>query len=191
LRLIYGRIKTLTCVLHIPGLARNLIYVIKMDDAGVKTIFEKETYRMVRRVMVPLKGVRFGTLYKLQGITISDGCNSSIVPDIGFEEQRTPIVSRKKFMMWHQRLGHIGEKVLRLLHGKVMVVGISSYSLDFDFHEHCVYGKQNQVRFPSGVMRVEGILQLVHIDVFGPMSVPSLGKSVYYVSFIDEFSRNT
>jgi transposase InsO family protein len=27
--------------------------------------------------------------------------------------------------------------------------------------------------------------------VFEPVSVPSLGKCVYYVSFIDEFSRNT
>jgi hypothetical protein len=50
-----------------------------MDDAGVKTIFEKETCRMVRGEMVLLKGVRFGTLYKMQGSTISDGCNSSIV----------------------------------------------------------------------------------------------------------------
>ena len=35
------------------------------------------------------------------------------------------------------------------------------------------------------------ILELVHSDVFGPVKVPSLGKSVYYVSFIDDFSRNT
>ena len=27
--------------------------------------------------------------------------------------------------------------------------------------------------------------------MFGPVSVPSLGKYVYYVSFMDEFSRNT
>jgi hypothetical protein len=47
LRLIDGRIRTLIGVLHILYLARNLIYVIKMDDAGVKTIFEKETCRMV------------------------------------------------------------------------------------------------------------------------------------------------
>ena len=40
-------------------------------------------------------------------------------------------------------------------------------------------------------MREEGILHLVHSDVFGPVSVPSLRKSVYYVSFIDDFSRNT
>jgi len=35
------------------------------------------------------------------------------------------------------------------------------------------------------------ILELVHSDVFGPVKVPSLGKFVYYVSFIVDFSRNT
>jgi hypothetical protein len=47
LRLIDGRIKTIYGVLQIPSLARNLISVRKMDDVGVKTIFEKETCRMV------------------------------------------------------------------------------------------------------------------------------------------------
>jgi hypothetical protein len=59
LRLIDRRIRTLPGVFHIQGLARNLIYARKMDDAGVKTIFEKETHRMVRGAMVLLKGVRF------------------------------------------------------------------------------------------------------------------------------------
>jgi hypothetical protein len=83
-----------------------------MDDAGVKTIFEKETCMMVQGELVLLKGVWFGTLYKLQGRTISDGCNSSIVPYIGVEEEINPIVSIEKVMLWHQRLGHIGEKGL-------------------------------------------------------------------------------
>jgi hypothetical protein len=47
LRLIDGRIRTLSGVLHIPGFARNFMSVRKMDDTGVKTIFEKETCRMV------------------------------------------------------------------------------------------------------------------------------------------------
>jgi hypothetical protein len=93
--------------------------------------------------------------------------------------------------MWHQRLGHIRVKGLLLLHGKGMVEGMPKCSLDFYFCEHCVYGKKNQVKFPSGASMAEGILQLVHSDVFGPKSVPSLGKFVYYVSFIDDFSRNT
>jgi len=79
----------------------------------------------------------------MQGSTISDGCNISIVPDIGFEEEKTPTTSREKVMMWHQRLRHIKEKGLRLIHGKGMVEGMSNYSLDFDFYEHCVYGMKN------------------------------------------------
>jgi hypothetical protein len=57
--------------------------------------------------------------------------------------------------------------------------------------KNITHTQQNWVRFPSGATRVEGKLQLVHSDVFGPVLVPSLRKFVYYVSFIDEFSRNT
>jgi hypothetical protein len=47
------------------------------------------------------------------------------------------------------------------------------------------------VRFPSGATRENGILELVHSDVFGPVTVPSLGGSLYYISFIDDVSRKT
>jgi hypothetical protein len=103
LRLIDGRIRTLPSVLHIPGMARNLISIRKMEDVGVKRIFKKGTCRMVRGEMMLMKGVHFGTLYKLLGSTISDGCNSSIVPDIGVEEERTPIVFGEKVMLWKYR----------------------------------------------------------------------------------------
>jgi hypothetical protein len=42
-----GRIRTLPRVLHIPKLARSLISVSKLSDAGVKTVFEKNTCKMV------------------------------------------------------------------------------------------------------------------------------------------------
>ena len=52
LKLQGGRIRTLPGVLHIPALARNLISVSKMDDAGVKTVFDKDTCKMVRGALV-------------------------------------------------------------------------------------------------------------------------------------------
>ena len=102
-----------------------------------------------------------------------------MVPESGSESL---FVSGEKTMIWHQRLGHIGEQGLWILHRNGMVEVMSNFSLDFDFCEHCVYGKKNRVSFPSGTKRVNKILELVHSDVFGPVSVPSLGKSVYYVS---------
>eukprot|EP00253_Pinus_taeda_P027342 PITA_27342 len=145
LKLQGGRVRTLSGVLHIPALARNLISVSKLDDVGVKTVFEKDTCKMVRGALVLMRGVRIGTLYKLQGSTIVDGCNSSMVPENGAENL---VVSGEKTMLWHQRLGHIGEKGLRILHGNGMVEGMSNSSLDFDFCENCVYGKQNRKTTP-------------------------------------------
>jgi hypothetical protein len=72
-----------------------------------------------------------------------------------------------------------------------MVEVMFNCTLDFDFCKHCIYGKQNLVRFPSGATRAKGVLELIHSYVFRSVPVPSLGKSVYYVSFIDDFSRNT
>ena len=147
-----GRIRTLLGVLHIPALARNLISVSKLDDAGVKTVFEKDTCKMVRGALILMRGVRIGTLYKLQGRIIVDGCNGSMVPENGVENL---VVSGEKTMLWHQRFGHIGEKGLQILHGKGMVVGMNTSSLDFDFYENFVYGKQNRVSFPSGANRAK------------------------------------
>ena len=53
-----GRRGTLPGVLHILGFAQNLILVSKMGDAGVQTVFEKDTCKMVRGVMVSMRGIR-------------------------------------------------------------------------------------------------------------------------------------
>ena len=111
--------------------------------------------------------------------------------DEGGKDDRTLTASGGKTMLWHQIMGHIGEKGLRALQGKGMVKGMTDCTLDFDFCQHCIYGKQNRVRFASRATRAKGILELIHSDVFGPVHVPSLGRYVYYVSFIDDFSRNT
>jgi hypothetical protein len=186
-----GRIRTLLGVLHIPKLSRSLISLSNMEDAGVDTVFGKGTCKMVQGAMVLMRGFRCGTMYKLLGSTYTNGCNSYVVPKQRNEGDKTNIVPEKKTMLWHQRLGHIGERGLRTLHSKGMVGGMSNCTLDFDFCEHFIYGQHNRVRFPSGATRAKGILELIHSDVFGPVPVPSLGKYVYYVSFIDDFSRNT
>jgi hypothetical protein len=60
-------------VLHILVLERNLIYVNKMSDVGVHTLFQKDSCNMVRGVMVLMKGVQIGTLYMLLGSVDSTG----------------------------------------------------------------------------------------------------------------------
>ena len=109
LKLQGGRVRTLPGVLHIPVLARNLISVSKLDDAGVKIVFEKDTCKMVQGALILMWGVHIGTLYKLQGSNVVDGCNSYMVPKNGVENL---VVSGENTMLWHQRIGHIGGKGL-------------------------------------------------------------------------------
>ena len=100
-----------------------------------------------------MRGVHCGTLYKLLGRTVIDGCNNTIVPESKNEENKVPNISRGDTMLWHQRQGHIGEKGLQSLQGKGMVEGMSNCNSYFDFCEHCLYGKKNRVKFPSGATR--------------------------------------
>jgi hypothetical protein len=139
----YGRIRILPRVMHIPKLARSLISISKLDDAGVDIVLGKGTCKMVRGEMVLMRGVWCGTLYKLLGRNYTYGCNNSVVPEKTNKEDKTNTIPRNKTMLWHQRLGHIREKGLRTLHNKGMAEGMSNFTLDFDFCEHSIYGKQN------------------------------------------------
>ena len=130
-------------------------------------------------------------MYKFLGRIVIYGCNNTIFFESKNEESKVLDISGGDTMLWHQRQGHIGEKGLQSLQGKGMVEGMSNCNLDFDLCEHCLYGKQNQVKFPYSATRTKEILELIHSDVFGHVHVPSLGGYMYYVSFIDDFSRNT
>ena len=65
----------------------------------------------------------------------------------GGKGDKTLTASGGKTMLWHQRMGHIGEKGLRALQGKGMVEGMTDCTLDFDLCDHCIYRKQSRVIF--------------------------------------------
>ena len=52
-------------------------------------------------------------------------------------------------------------------------------------------GKNTKKTFPSSKIKAKGFLEIIHFDVCGTMSSSSLSGYVYYVSFIDDFSRKT
>jgi hypothetical protein len=94
-------------------------------------------------------------------------------------------------MLWHHRMGNIREKGLQALHDRCMVKGVLDCNLEDDFFEHCIYGKKNWFTFPYGDTKKKGSMELIHSGVLGHVLIPSLGGSLYYVSFIDNFSRKT
>ena len=55
----------------------------------------------------------------------------------------------------------------------------------------CVLGENVKSSLPSSNRRSKGILDLVHSNIFGLMTAPSLSGYLYYVLFIDDFSHKT
>ena len=55
----------------------------------------------------------------------------------------------------------------------------------------CAKWKNTKKTFPSSERKEKGILEIIHSDVCGLMSSNSLSMYVYYVYFIDDFSRKT
>jgi hypothetical protein len=55
--------------------------------------------------------------------------------------------------------------------------------------EGCMLGKQTRKVFPKDAWRASRVLQLVHADLCGPMSVKSLGGSWYFFMLTDDYSR--
>jgi hypothetical protein len=71
-----------------------------------------------------------------------------------------------------------------------MVCGMPSISPSKnEICKGCMLGKNIKKTFSSSYNRAQGILDLVHSNVCGPMSCPSLSGCLYYVIFIDDYSR--
>ena len=57
------------------------------------------------------------------------------------------------------------------------------------FCKHCIFGKQCRKKFNAGSHVSKGILDYIHLDLWGPSPTISYGRASYYVMFIDDFSR--
>jgi transposase InsO family protein len=88
--------------------------------------------------------------------------------------------------MWHQKLGHMSEKGLKILSDKKLLPGLTKVTLPFC--EHCVTSKKHRLKFGKSTTKSKCILDLIHSDVW-QAPVISLGGARYFVSFIDDCSR--
>ena len=92
--------------------------------------------------------------------------------------------------LWHISLAHVHYRVLPLASRAVEVLPKIQEKHD-GVCKGCAKGKNTKKTFPSRESKEKGILEIIHSDVCGPMSSCSLSGYVYYVSFIDDFSRKT
>ena len=81
---------------------------------------------------------------------------------------------KNNFCLWHLRFGHLNFGGLRLLEKKSMVRGLPFINHPEQLCEGCLIDKHHQSNFPKETTsRASKPLQLIHIDICGPIS-PSI-----------------
>ena len=75
--------------------------------------------------------------------------------------------------LWHCCLGDIGVKPMKKLHADGLLESFDYESLDAC--EPCIMGKMTKTLFSGTMERATYLLEIIHTDVCGPMSVDARG----------------
>jgi hypothetical protein len=148
-------------VLYVPRMKRNLVSISALEDKGYKVTFSEG------RVLAWHKdshinsgkeiGVRENNLYRL---TIKP-VEALLHDTINLSE------------LWHRRLDHIHYRALPAL-GKMVTCLLEIQIQHKGVCKGCALGKNVKGSFSSSDNRSKEILDLIHLDVCGPMIVASL-----------------
>ena len=132
-----GTIRTLSDVRYVPDLRKNLISLSILDLKGCKINIESSGIKVSCGALVLLKGKRTGSLYILEGSTVTGeiGCPSSVTES-------------KSIRLEGRQLGHRRENgmTISLKRGSLLDAG-------FEKLGHCVRENQTGVSFDLTVYK--------------------------------------
>ncbi|KAJ9561572.1 hypothetical protein OSB04_006732 [Centaurea solstitialis] len=175
-------VTTFKRVAYVEGLMHNLLSISQLCDKNHKVSFSKKKCKVKnRRKEVILTGVRHADIYIINMNTSTDNfC----------------FVSRASTYMnwlWHKRLSHLNFKTLNQLCINNLVIGLPDFRYTKEsLCSACEKGKQTRASFKSKqISSISSPLQLLHMDLFGPVNVQSIGGKKYTLVIVDEYSRYT
>lgn len=92
--------------------------------------------------------------------------------------------------LWHARLAHVHETMLLSLHKQDLYQYPMPDLAPLSFCEACAQGKSKQSAYArQSSYRAVTKLELVHTDLCGPISAQSFGGALYFIPFVDDFTR--
>ncbi|GJT99285.1 retrovirus-related pol polyprotein from transposon TNT 1-94 [Tanacetum coccineum] len=166
------------------GLGHNLFSVGQFCDGDLEVAFRSNTC-YVRNLEGDdlLTGGRDSNLYT---ISISDMAASSPVCLVSK-------ATSTKSWLWHQRLSHLNFGTINDLTRLDLVDGLPKFKYGKDhLCSACERGKSKKASHPPKLVPSDySKLELLHMDLCGPMRVASINGKKYILVIVDDFSRYT
>ncbi|KAL0395444.1 UNVERIFIED_CONTAM: hypothetical protein Slati_4510600 [Sesamum latifolium] len=141
----------------VPSMVKNIISIPLLDSEGFKFSINKSYFYLVYDDVYHLLGTLVNGLYILQQSNL-----------IMTAQHKCKVDNHENAQIWHARLGHISkDRISRL---------VDSKNLEIDNLDHlptcqsCLKGKMTKKPFVGQSAMANGLLDLVHTDVCGPLS---------------------
>ncbi|XP_074379364.1 retrovirus-related Pol polyprotein from transposon TNT 1-94 isoform X2 [Apium graveolens] len=175
-------LKLISDVLYVPDIDQNLLSVSQLTEKGYKVLFDDN-----QCVIKDAKGV---DIFKAQMKGKTFALDLTKLEQTDVHEEEAFVHKEDNTMLWHKRLGHFHHAAILFMEKNNMARGLPALGEEPPKCVACQYGKQSRLPFQqNSAWRATEKLQLIHTDVAGPMSTPSLNGSKYYIAFIDDYSR--
>lgn len=183
---------SLNSLLHIPTATKNLISVSQFARDN-NVFFEFSPHSCAVKCQdtkkILLKGIVMGGLYCFDHLAVLPSLAVVHSKHVLSAQSSSKFCSPSLFHLWHSRLGHpsfsIVNKVLQTCNLPLMSKNQQP------FCHSCCIGKIHKQPFSNSLSVYNKPLQLIHSDVWGPAATISSNGFVYYVHFIDHFSKFT
>ena len=163
-------------VIDVPSLKKNLLSISYLEKKGYRVSFIDE------EVLMWAKGETIN-----EAIVIENEENG-LYKLKGHPETAMTHTIEKSCELWHRILAHVNYKELPYI--CKAITGLPELKIDQEgICNGCAQGKNIKDPFPKRESKTEGVPELIHSYVCGPMPSSSINGYVYYVSFINDYSH--
>jgi len=162
-------------VLLVKGLTANLISISQLCDQGLIVNFSKLECQITNKEgEVLIKGTRS-----------KDNCYLW-VPQEEAHLSICLLSKEEEVKLWHQKLGHLHLKGMNKALSSEAIRGLHDLKIvEGNICGECQIGKQTRMSHPRLEHQVfSKVLELMHMDLIGPMQVESIGGKRYVLVIV-------
>ncbi|KAK2359506.1 putative mitochondrial protein [Trifolium repens] len=167
----------------VDGLHHNLLSISQLCDSNYDVMFNKDSCTVIRNSdqSIVFKGNRKGNVYK---VNFSDLKEQQVLCLLTLSDEK---------WIWHKRLGHANWRLISKLSKDNLIRGLPKIKYHSDsLCGSCQKGKIVKSSFKNkNIVSTTRPLELLHIDLFGPVSTASINGKKYGLVIVDDYSRWT
>lgn len=176
---------TLYQVYHVPDMIKNLVSLSSLlSTSDFHTKFD-QTGCLITYLPDPACSIQ---AYLKEALYCLDMKTSSAAA--AYISSASQIGDVSQAALWHSRLAHVNESKLISLHKSGLYRHTLPSFSSLPLCDACARGKSKVSAYSKrSAYRAAVKLELVHTDLCGPISAQSFGGTLYFMPFIDDYTR--